>query len=120
MENEPSCPVNTSSIGVDGGVGSRSDSNVWCAGETVTEAKNDHAAEASVPTASLESILCTEELQSRPLRAPDFEKENRALVKLASALADSPSTIFQTLAVTIQEITQCDSAGLSLLSRDGK
>ena len=52
--------------------------------------------------------------------APDFEKENRALVKLASALADSPSTIFQTLAVTIQEITQCDSAGLSLLTRDGK
>jgi PAS domain S-box-containing protein len=76
--------------------------------------------EASVPTASLESILCTEELQSRPSRAPDFEKENRALVKLASALADSPSTIFETLALTIKEITQCDSAGLSLLTRDGK
>ena len=42
------------------------------------------------------------------------------MVKLASALADSPSTIFQTLAVTIQEITHCDSAGLSLLTRDGK
>jgi PAS domain S-box-containing protein len=120
METELSCPVTTSSIGVDGRVGSRSDSNVLCAGETVNEAKNDHFAEASVPTASLESILCTEELQSRSSRAPDFEKENRALVKLASALADSPSTIFQTLAETIQEITQCDSAGLSLLTRDGK
>ena len=39
---------------------------------------------------------------------------------LVSALADSPSTIFQTLAETILDITQCDSAGLSLLTRDGK
>src|SRR5215475_13965184 len=76
--------------------------------------------ESPHPTVSLESILCTEELQRRPSRPPDQEKENRALVKLVSALADSPSTIFQTLAETIQDITQCDSAGLSLLTRDGK
>src|SRR3954470_19459655 len=120
MENELSCGVNTSGIGADGCLGSRSDLNVLCGGATVIEAKNDMDVEASVPTASLESILCTEELQSRPSRTPDYEKENRALGKLASALADSPSTIFQTLATTIQEITQCDSAGLSLLTRDGK
>jgi PAS domain S-box-containing protein len=78
--------------------------------------------EDSIPEAraSLESILCTEELQRRPSRPPDYEKENRALVALMSALADSLSTIFQTLAETIQDITQCDSAGLSLLTRDGK
>lgn len=76
--------------------------------------------ESSLPTAPLESILCTEELRCRPSRPPDHEKENRALVKLVSALADSPATIFQTLADTILEITQCDSAGLSLLTRDGK
>ena len=75
---------------------------------------------SSVPTASLESILCTEELQRRPSRPPDYEKENHALVKLVSALADSPTTIFRTLAEAIQDITQCDSAGLSLLTRDGK
>jgi len=78
--------------------------------------------EDSIPEAgaSLESILCTEELRGRPSRPPDYEKENRALVALMSALADSPSTIFQTLAETIMDITQCDSAGLSLLTRDGK
>jgi len=78
--------------------------------------------EDSIPEAgaSLESILCTEELQGRPSRPPDYEKENRALVKLVSALADSPSTIFQTLAETILDITHCDSAGLSLLTMDGK
>jgi len=76
--------------------------------------------EDSIPEAmaSLESILCTEELQRRPSRPPDYEKENRALVALVSALADSPSTILQTLAETILDITQCDSAGLSLLTRD--
>jgi len=78
--------------------------------------------ETSIPPsgASLESILCTEELYRRPSRPPDYEKENSALVALVSALADSPSTIFQTLAETILDITQCDSAGLSLLTRDGK
>jgi hypothetical protein len=68
----------------------------------------------------LESILCTEELQSRPSRPANYEKENNALRALVSALTDSPSTIFQTLAETILDITQCDSAGLSLLTSDGK
>jgi PAS domain S-box-containing protein len=82
----------------------------------------DFPVEASIPTgtAPLEAILCTEELHRRPSRPPNYEKENCALVKLVSALADSPSTIFRTLAETIQDITQCDSAGLSLLTEDGK
>src|SRR5689334_13130191 len=77
----------------------------------------DSIAEAG---ASLESILCTTELQRRPSRPPDYEKEHRALVALMSALADSPGTIFETLAETILDITECDSAGLSLLTIDGK
>ena len=94
-------------------------------GRHMSESRNspmDIQLEDSMPgaTASLESILCTEEFQRRPSRPPDYEKENRALVALVSALADSSSTIFQTLAETILDITQCDSAGLSLLTRDGK
>jgi PAS domain S-box-containing protein len=85
-----------------------------------TETTSDVLLESSLPTAPLESILCTEELHRRPSRPPDYERENRALVKLVSALADSPATIFQTLAETILDVTQCDSAGLSLLTRDGK
>jgi len=85
------------------------------------EARSDVPLESSLPAgaAPLESILCTEELHRRPSRPPDYEKENRALVKLVSALSDSPSTILQTLAETILDITQCDSAGLSLLTKDG-
>src|SRR5579864_5657040 len=85
-----------------------------------TDTQSDISPEMSIPQATLESILCTEELHRRPSRPPDYQKENCALVKLVSALADSPSTIFQTLADTILDITQCDSAGLSLLTRDGK
>jgi PAS domain S-box-containing protein len=86
------------------------------------EARSDAPLETSILAGAvpLESILCTEELQRRPSRPADHEKENRALVKLVSALADSPGTILQTLAETTLDITQCDSAGLSLLTRDGK
>jgi PAS domain S-box-containing protein len=86
------------------------------------EAVGDVSLESSILAGAvpLDSILCTEELHRRPSHAPDYETENRALVKLVSSLADSPNTILQTLADTILDITQCDSAGLSLLTRDGK
>jgi PAS domain S-box-containing protein len=92
-------------------------------GENVADRAKLHVdpLEASVPTASLQSILRTEELDRRPSRRPPgYERENCALVKLTSALADSPNTILQILAETILDITQCDSAGLSLLTKDGK
>src|SRR5262249_57906869 len=84
------------------------------------KSKNDVQLETSIPPrgASLGSILCTEELRCRPSRPPDYKKENSALVALVSALADSPRTILQTLTETILEITQSDSAGVSLLTTD--
>jgi hypothetical protein len=84
------------------------------------KSNNEVPLEASVPegAVSLESILCTEELRRRPWHPPDYAKENHALVALSSALADSPRTILQTLAETILEVTQSDSAGVSLLTTD--
>jgi PAS domain S-box-containing protein len=80
----------------------------------------DFPFETSIPddTVSLESILCTEELRRRPLRPPDYEKENRALEALASCLADSESNILQTLAEIILEVTLCDSSGVTLRAKD--
>ena len=74
----------------------------------------------SAAGASLESVLCTEELDRRPSRPPDYELENRAWLTLAQALADSPRTILQTLADTILETFHCGSAGVSLLTDDEK
>jgi hypothetical protein len=73
------------------------------------KSNNDVPLEAAIPEGAvpLESILCTEELHRRPWRPPDYEKENRALVALAIALADSPRTILQTLAEKVLEVTYC-------------
>src|ERR1700694_2582268 len=80
--------------------------------------KDTADADSSGRGASLESILCTEELHRRPARPPDYAKENRALVALGQALADSPRTVLQTLADTILEVCQAGSAGISLLTTD--
>jgi hypothetical protein len=82
------------------------------------KAQNDVLLDSSIPGASLESILCTQELRNRPSRSPDYEKENRALVALANALADSPGTILQTLTDKVFDLLHSDSAGLSLLTKD--
>src|ERR1700688_650635 len=66
----------------------------------------------------LESVLCTDELDRRPSRPPDYEQENRALVALSQALADAPRTILQTLAETILDTFHVDSAGVSLLTKE--
>jgi hypothetical protein len=71
------------------------------------KSKNDVPLETSIPADAvpLDSVLCTEELGRRPWRPPDHAKENRALVALANALAESPHTILQTLAETILDVT---------------
>ena len=85
------------------------------------KSRNDVPLETSIPAggASLESILCTEELHDRPWRPREHEMENRALVALANAFAaESRDTILQTLAETILQITQSDSSALSVLTTD--
>jgi C4-dicarboxylate-specific signal transduction histidine kinase len=94
-------------------------------GEDVTEtAKSREVAplDTFLPegAAPLASILLTEELLRRPSRPPEFGKENSALVALVGALADSPSTILQTLADKVLEVLRAGSAGLSLLTKDEK
>jgi PAS domain S-box-containing protein len=86
------------------------------------QAKSDVPLEFSILDGAvpLESILRTEELYRRPLRPPDYGKENSALVALVSALADSPHSILQTLAEKVLDVLQADSAGLSLLTKDEK
>jgi C4-dicarboxylate-specific signal transduction histidine kinase len=76
--------------------------------------------DSSTPAAPLHSILCNDELLRRPSRPPDYTKENGALTTLVSALADSPRTILQALADKVLETLDADSAGLSLLTKDGK
>jgi len=99
--------------------------NILNVRENLTESgksRNDLPPEASIPVGAcpLGSIVCTEKLRRRPSHPPEFEKENRALSALVSALADSPRTILQTLADKVLEVLHADSAGLSLLTKDEK
>ncbi len=68
--------------------------------------------------ASLESILITDELNSRPSRPPDYETENRALLSIAQHMADSPRDTLKKLAEIALQICRADSAGVSLLSKE--
>ena len=68
-------------------------------------------------TASLESILITDQLRRRPSRRPDYGMENRALLSIAQHMADSPRSTLQKLAEVALEICSADSAGVSLLSK---
>ncbi len=79
-----------------------------------------HSDSATLESVALKSVLCTEELTRRPSRPPDYATENRALTTLNNALANTPRTILQTLADTILQVFQADSAGISLLTKDEK
>ena len=91
------------------------DSMGGCPESQIRDAVDNSLNGAPVP---VESILCTEELRRRPSRPPDYEKENRALVVLAQALADSPRTVLQTLADTLLDLCSAGSAGVSLLTTE--
>jgi signal transduction histidine kinase len=77
----------------------------------------DPAKEAAIAP-SLESVLSTGELSTRPSRPPDYETENRALLAIAQHMADSPQTTLQKLAEVALEICRADSAGVSLISEN--
>lgn len=91
------------------------DSMMGRAESQMDNAAGNSTGEAPVP---VEAILCTEELQRRPPRPPNYQKENIALSALAQSLADSPHTILQTLADTLLDVCDAGSAGISLLTDD--
>jgi signal transduction histidine kinase len=66
----------------------------------------------------LESVLCTEELNRRPARPPDYQAIRGALVALAQTMADSPDRILQKLVETALSLCRAHSSGLSLLEEE--
>jgi hypothetical protein len=90
--------------------------------ESPTTPTTNFRIEGAIPggIASLESILCTDELNRRACRTPEYGIENSALGALVNTLAESPETVLQTLADKALEVVRADSAGLSLLTKDGR
>ena len=67
------------------------------------------------PTATLAEVDILAQLDARPPRPPDYEKETRALAGLAAELARNPRNMLQKLVETAVELCNADTAGLSLL-----
>ncbi len=63
----------------------------------------------------VESVITTSELGRRSSRAPDFEAENRVLLKLATTMAEAPGRVLQELVDSARELCRAGSAGVSLL-----
>jgi signal transduction histidine kinase len=71
-----------------------------------------------LPTASLDEVDITVELDRRPRRAGDFPSEDRALEILADALAKNPRNMLAQLVNVALDRCRADTAGLSLLEGD--
>ncbi len=74
---------------------------------------------AARAAATVDDVLITAELGRRPARAPDHAAESRALVELATAMAESPRGVFQKLADTALALCRAGSAGVSVWEPDG-
>lgn len=66
----------------------------------------------------VESVITTAELSRRPHRAPDFETENRVLLKLAKTMTQDPRRVLQELVDSARELCRAGSAGISLLESE--
>ncbi len=64
---------------------------------------------------TLDDILITAELSSRPPRPPDFQAENRALHAIGLHLADESQAILRELVAVALDLCRAGTAGLSLL-----
>lgn len=66
-------------------------------------------------TASLQTIIATEQLLSRPARVPNYQAENQALHRLARLMVEAPRSLLQTLVHLALDLCQAGSAGVSRL-----
>jgi hypothetical protein len=63
----------------------------------------------------LERVICTGVLKRRPARAPNHAAENRALVRLAQGMAQSPREILQIFTDEALDRWGAGSAGISII-----
>ena len=65
---------------------------------------------------SLENVLITERISTRPARPADHESESRALGELARTLAEEPRSLLGKLAELILDLCRAESSGVSILT----
>lgn len=69
---------------------------------------------------NVDDVSVTDQLATRASRPADYQVECRALATLAQAMAQSPETVLRKLVEVAMQLTQAQSAGISLLEGDGE
>lgn len=69
----------------------------------------------TVPVNSVEDVLITSQLFSRPSRPPDFEAQNQALLELGDELRVNPDNVLNKVVELAMKLCNADSAGISIL-----
>jgi signal transduction histidine kinase len=69
-------------------------------------------------TAPFAEVDIRPELDSRPLRLPDYEREHEAFALLASELARNPKNVLQKLAEVALDLCKAQTSGVSLVDGD--
>lgn len=59
-------------------------------------------------------------LKARTSRAPDHAAENRAMLRLATGMAERPESVLDILCEALMDTCGAASAGVSLLEADGE
>jgi PAS domain S-box-containing protein len=80
----------------------------------------DGLKEAADAAVSLDSVLCTDQLERRPSRPADLESEIRALLGLVEELRNAPRKVLQKLVDAALELCRAHSSGISLLEGAGR
>jgi GAF domain-containing protein len=70
------------------------------------------------PPCDLESVIATTDLERRSSRPADYDAERRALLALTSELAEAPEDFFSKLVRYALELSNAESAGISLLNEE--
>ena len=71
------------------------------------------------PSATLDQVLITEQLQRRPAREVDFQAMERAVLKLAWTLGKRPHQVLQMAAQSALDLCQVQTVSISILENEG-
>ncbi len=67
---------------------------------------------------TLDDVITTKELETRPRRLTNHREENEALVALAQSIADNRELVLQQLVDSTQRLCGAESAGISILETE--
>ena len=87
-------------------------------GSSHAKAASRRNAPQNFPIAALADVDIRRELDTRPLRSPDYEREHEAFGLLAAELACNPHNMLQKLAEVAVDLCGAHTAGISLLEGD--